>query len=143
MSKRELIEPNPGDKRYVRRDDKGHFTEQVDVGKSLGRRPAPARQARRRSRPGRQGRSPEALGAAMPSSVIKAFAMTARPGPDHHLRQRARLCLSGRARRVAEGLRLAFAKGEYFNKAIRDRFVGARGPANLDLSSSLAAWRPR
>jgi hypothetical protein len=34
MSKRELIEPNPGDKRYVRRDDKGHFTEQVDVGKS-------------------------------------------------------------------------------------------------------------
>lgn len=35
MSKRELIEPTPGDKRYVRRDDKGHFTEQVDVGKSL------------------------------------------------------------------------------------------------------------
>jgi hypothetical protein len=24
---------------------------------------------------------------------------------------------------VAEGLRLAFAKGEYFNKAIRDRYV--------------------
>jgi hypothetical protein len=35
MSKRELIEPNPGDKRYVRRDEKGHFSEQVDVGKSL------------------------------------------------------------------------------------------------------------
>lgn len=34
MSKRELIEPTPGDKRYVRRDDKGHFSEQVDVGKS-------------------------------------------------------------------------------------------------------------
>jgi hypothetical protein len=34
MSKRELIEPNPGDKRYVRRDDKGHFNQQVDVGKS-------------------------------------------------------------------------------------------------------------
>lgn len=34
MSKRELIEPNAGDKRYVRRDDKGHFSEQVDVGKS-------------------------------------------------------------------------------------------------------------
>ena len=31
MSKRELIEPNPGDKRYVRRDDQGHFKEQVDV----------------------------------------------------------------------------------------------------------------
>lgn len=34
--KRELIEPNEGDKRYIRRDDAGHFTEdQVDVGKSL------------------------------------------------------------------------------------------------------------
>ena len=33
--KRELIEPNPGDKRYVRRDDQGQFTESVDVGKSL------------------------------------------------------------------------------------------------------------
>ncbi|CAN5364553.1 hypothetical protein [Caulobacter sp. FWC2] len=35
MSKRELIEPNPGDKRFARRDDKGQFSEQVDVGKSL------------------------------------------------------------------------------------------------------------
>ena len=34
MSKRELIEPNPGDKRYARRDDEGRFTEMVDVGKS-------------------------------------------------------------------------------------------------------------
>lgn len=34
-SKRELIEPNPGDKRYVRRDDEGRFTEQDDVTKSL------------------------------------------------------------------------------------------------------------
>jgi hypothetical protein len=35
MTKRETIEPNPGDKRYVRRDDKGHFTgDQTDVGKS-------------------------------------------------------------------------------------------------------------
>jgi hypothetical protein len=33
--KRELIEPNPGDKRYVRRDDKGRFDEVVDVGRSL------------------------------------------------------------------------------------------------------------
>lgn len=33
---RETIEPNPGDKRYVRRDEKGKFTEdQVDVGRSL------------------------------------------------------------------------------------------------------------
>lgn len=35
MSKRELIEPNPGDKRYARRDDEGRFSEMVDVGKSL------------------------------------------------------------------------------------------------------------
>lgn len=34
--KRELIEPNKGDKRYVRRDEQGHFTkDQVDVGRSF------------------------------------------------------------------------------------------------------------
>jgi len=33
---RELIEPQKGDKRYIRRDAKGHFTKrQVDVGRSL------------------------------------------------------------------------------------------------------------
>jgi hypothetical protein len=33
---RELIEPNEGDKRYVRRDDEGQFTDsQDDVGRSL------------------------------------------------------------------------------------------------------------
>lgn len=36
MPDREEIEPNPGDKRYVRRDNKGQFTEdQVDEGRSL------------------------------------------------------------------------------------------------------------
>ena len=34
MSKRELIEPNPGDKRYARRDDEGRFTEMDDVGRA-------------------------------------------------------------------------------------------------------------
>lgn len=35
-SKRELIEPNPGDKRYVRRDEKGQFTDSQDnVSRSL------------------------------------------------------------------------------------------------------------
>ena len=33
--KRTLIEPNPGDKRYVRRDAKGQFKDVVDVGRSL------------------------------------------------------------------------------------------------------------
>jgi hypothetical protein len=32
---REMIEPNPGDKRYVRRDDEGKFKEQDDVTRSL------------------------------------------------------------------------------------------------------------
>lgn len=36
MTKRETIEPNNGDKRYVRRDENGRFTDdQVDVGRSL------------------------------------------------------------------------------------------------------------
>jgi len=34
MSKRELIDTGT-DKRYVRRDEKGRFTESADVGKSL------------------------------------------------------------------------------------------------------------
>ena len=35
-SKREVIEPNEDDKRYVRRDENGRFTkEQDDVGRSL------------------------------------------------------------------------------------------------------------
>ena len=34
--KRELIEPQEGDKRYVRRDENGRFTDdQVDVSRSL------------------------------------------------------------------------------------------------------------
>jgi len=38
MRKRELIEPNPGDKRYIRRDDEGKITsDQVDVHRSLSR----------------------------------------------------------------------------------------------------------
>jgi hypothetical protein len=35
VSKRELIEPHKGDKRYVRRDENGRFKEVVDVGRSL------------------------------------------------------------------------------------------------------------
>jgi hypothetical protein len=35
MSKRELIEPHEGDKRFVRRDAQGHFKQEVDVGASL------------------------------------------------------------------------------------------------------------
>ena len=36
VSKREIIEPKTGDKRYTRRGEKGQFTaDQVNVGKSL------------------------------------------------------------------------------------------------------------
>ncbi len=35
MAKRELIEPNEGDKRYIRRDEKGRIEESVDLNKSL------------------------------------------------------------------------------------------------------------
>ena len=34
-SKRELVEPNSGDKRYIRRDDQGRIKESSDVTKSL------------------------------------------------------------------------------------------------------------
>jgi hypothetical protein len=36
MPERELIEPNQGDKRYVRRDGDGQFKESDDVSRSLG-----------------------------------------------------------------------------------------------------------
>lgn len=49
MSERELIEPTPGDKRYVRRDDQGQFSDQVDVGKSSAQ--DQKRQAKAESKP--------------------------------------------------------------------------------------------
>ncbi len=55
MSKREEIEPHKGDKRYVRRDENGRFTDdQVDVGRSLA---ADRRQhAKHESKPGQGDR---------------------------------------------------------------------------------------
>ena len=35
MSKRELIEPNEGDKRYIRRDKNGQIEQSVDLNRSL------------------------------------------------------------------------------------------------------------
>ena len=54
MSKRELIEPTPGDKRYVRRDENGRFDEVVDVGRSLAQ--DQKRQAETESKPGQGDR---------------------------------------------------------------------------------------
>ena len=63
----------------------------------------------------------------MPSSVIRSFAY------DRGGQVLTITFVSGRAYAylgvpgdIAEGLRLAFAKGEYFNKAIRDRFEAVR-----------------
>ena len=47
---RELIEPNPGDKRYVRRDEEGKFKESDDVGRSLSQ--DQKRDAKTESKPG-------------------------------------------------------------------------------------------
>lgn len=50
---RELIEPHKGDRRYVRRDSQGRFTnDQVDVGRSLA---ADRRQHARSKAPHGQG----------------------------------------------------------------------------------------
>ena len=56
MTKRELIEPTKGDKRYVRRDDQGRFTDdQTDVGRSSA---ADQRQhSQHKSKPGYGDRS--------------------------------------------------------------------------------------
>ena len=48
--KRELIEPHKGDKRYVRRDAQGRFSEVDDVGRSLSQ--DRKRQAKTVSKPG-------------------------------------------------------------------------------------------
>ena len=52
---RELIEPNEGDKRYVRRDEQGQFTdEQDDVGRSLAQ--DQEQHAKKESKPGQGDR---------------------------------------------------------------------------------------
>lgn len=57
--KRERIEPNDGDKRYVRRDEDGQFTEdQVDVGRSLAQ--DQRRDAKNESEPGQGDRGDRA-----------------------------------------------------------------------------------
>lgn len=54
VSKRELVEPHKGDKRYVRRDEQGRFNEVEDVGRSLSQ--DRKRQAKSTSTPGQGDR---------------------------------------------------------------------------------------
>ena len=49
-SKRELIEPHEGDKRYVRRDEDGQFKESDDVHRSLSQ--DDKKKAKKTSKPG-------------------------------------------------------------------------------------------
>lgn len=49
-SKRELIEPNEGDKRYVKRDEDGQFTESDDQHRSLSQ--DDQKDAKKTSKPG-------------------------------------------------------------------------------------------
>lgn len=57
-NKRELIEPNQGDKRLVRRDEKGRFSESDDLGKSLAQ--DVRRDARTETKPGQGDRGDRA-----------------------------------------------------------------------------------
>ena len=50
--KRTLIEPNPGDKRFVRRNEQGEFKESDDVGRSLS---ADVKRAAKTAAPSGQG----------------------------------------------------------------------------------------
>ena len=52
--KRELIEPHEGDKRYVRRDENGQFSESDDVSRSLSQ--DRRREAENESEPGQGDR---------------------------------------------------------------------------------------
>lgn len=52
--KRELLEPTPGDKRFVRRDAQGRFDEVEDVGRSLAQ--DRRRKAKKRARRGQGDR---------------------------------------------------------------------------------------
>ena len=52
--KRELIEPHEGDKRFVRRDENGQFTESDDVSRSLSQ--DQKRQAKNDTTPGQGDR---------------------------------------------------------------------------------------
>ena len=52
--KRELIEPHEGDKRYIRRDERGRIKESDDVSRSLSQ--DRKREAKTESRPGQGDR---------------------------------------------------------------------------------------
>lgn len=64
-SKRELIEPNPGDKRYVRRDEDGKFESDVDLNRSLSQ--DDKHNSKRTSKPGQGDRGDGHTGGRKPA----------------------------------------------------------------------------
>lgn len=64
-SKRELIEPNPGDKRYVRRDKDGKFESEVDLNRSLSQ--DDKHNSRKTSKPGQGDRGDGHTGSRKPA----------------------------------------------------------------------------
>jgi hypothetical protein len=61
MPERQLIDPNPGDKRYVRRDDQGRFKEVDDVSRSSAQ--DQRRQAKDSPKPGQGDKGDRKRGA--------------------------------------------------------------------------------
>jgi hypothetical protein len=57
LSPRELIEPHPGDKRYIRRDEKGRIATSVDLNRSLSA--DDRRKAKNVAKPGQGDRGDE------------------------------------------------------------------------------------
>ena len=63
--KRELIEPNEGDKRYVRRDEDGQFESEVDLNRSLSQ--DDRHNAKQTSKPGQGDHGDEHTGSREPA----------------------------------------------------------------------------
>ena len=79
--RRELIAPN-GDKRYVRRDAQGRFTESDDVGRSLSQdRKRAAKRAATRGQGKSPAPAPSQIASAAAKAIQAAIAIRPRTGP--------------------------------------------------------------
>jgi hypothetical protein len=82
MLRRELVEPQPDDKRYARRNRKGQFTESDDVGRSLSqdRRRKAKRVAPKGQGAAATGSAFKIRGAASSSRCSRVLDTTPQPG---------------------------------------------------------------
>lgn len=65
MAKRELIEPDEGDKRYIRRDEEGQIDHSVELHKSLSR--DDKHNSKKTSKPGQGDRGDGHTGSRQPA----------------------------------------------------------------------------